>query len=117
MSTTAAMRFGRIPITKYQKLRLYSTLPPKARLNTPTDFEATSLLNHNSRAALANDELSSDAKSGTATRLNLFQAINSALSHALRTDPRVLLFGEDVAFGGVFRCRYWIMLSHQLLCV
>jgi 2-oxoisovalerate dehydrogenase E1 component beta subunit len=41
--------------------------------------------------------------------LNLFQAINSALSHALRTDPRVLLFGEDVAFGGVFRCRYRII--------
>ncbi|KAI5201334.1 thiamine diphosphate-binding protein [Aureobasidium subglaciale] len=91
---------------KVQRPRLYATLPPKARLNTPTDFEATSLLNHNPRSALANHELSSDAKSGTATRLNLFQAINSALSHALRTDPRVLLFGEDVAFGGVFRCRH-----------
>ncbi|KAI5244136.1 thiamine diphosphate-binding protein [Aureobasidium subglaciale] len=89
---------------KSQRPRLYATLPPKARLNTPNDFEATPLLNHNSRSALASNELSSDAKSGTATRLNLFQAINSALSHALRTDPRVLLFGEDVAFGGVFRC-------------
>ncbi|KAI5211886.1 thiamine diphosphate-binding protein [Aureobasidium subglaciale] len=89
---------------KSQRPRLYATLPPKARLNTPTDFEATPLLNHNSRSALASNDLSSDAKSGTATRLNLFQAINSALSHALRTDPRVLLFGEDVAFGGVFRC-------------
>ncbi|KAI4762739.1 thiamine diphosphate-binding protein [Aureobasidium sp. EXF-12344] len=104
MSTRTAMRFARIPTIKCQKLRLYSTLPPKARLNTPTDFEATSLLNHNSRSALASNGLSSDARSGTATRLNLFQAINSALSHALRTDPRVLLFGEDVAFGGVFRC-------------
>ncbi|KAK3175166.1 hypothetical protein OEA41_002412 [Lepraria neglecta] len=35
---------------------------------------------------------------------NLFQAINSALDHALRTDERTLVFGEDVAFGGVFRC-------------
>jgi 2-oxoisovalerate dehydrogenase E1 component beta subunit len=34
----------------------------------------------------------------------LFQAINSALTHALRSDDRTLLFGEDVAFGGVFRC-------------
>ncbi|KAH0256237.1 thiamine diphosphate-binding protein, partial [Aureobasidium melanogenum] len=98
------MRSTRVTVTKGQRSRLYSTLPPKARLNTPTDFEATTLLNHNSRSALASNELSFEAKNGTATRLNLFQAINSALSHALRTDPRVLLFGEDVAFGGVFRC-------------
>ncbi|KAH0364943.1 thiamine diphosphate-binding protein, partial [Aureobasidium melanogenum] len=104
MSIGAVMRSTRIFIIKGQRARLYSTLPPKARLNTPTDFEATTLLNHNSRSALANNELSFEAKNGIATRLNLFQAINSALSHALRTDPRVLLFGEDVAFGGVFRC-------------
>jgi 2-oxoisovalerate dehydrogenase E1 component beta subunit len=109
MSTRTVMRLGWISTIKCQRSRLYSTLLPKARLNTPTDFEATSLLNHNSRSALASKELSSDAKNGTATRLNLFQAINSALSHALRTDPRVLLFGEDVAFGGVFRCRYRII--------
>lgn len=36
--------------------------------------------------------------------MNLFQAINDALSTALATDDSVLLFGEDVAFGGVFRC-------------
>lgn len=42
--------------------------------------------------------------SALTTRQNLFQAINSALNHALRLDERVLLFGEDVAFGGVFRC-------------
>jgi 2-oxoisovalerate dehydrogenase E1 component beta subunit len=36
--------------------------------------------------------------------MNLFQAINDALSTALATDYSVLLFGEDVAFGGVFRC-------------
>ncbi|KAI4746539.1 thiamine diphosphate-binding protein [Aureobasidium sp. EXF-12298] len=98
------MRCSRVSVIRGQRSRLYSTLPPKARLNTPTDFEATTLLNHNSRSALASNELSSEVKNGTATRLNLFQAINSALSHALRTDPRVLLFGEDVAFGGVFRC-------------
>ncbi|KAH0346367.1 thiamine diphosphate-binding protein, partial [Aureobasidium melanogenum] len=104
MSIRTVMQSTRVTVTKGQRSRLYSTLPPKARLNTPTDFEATTLLNHNSRSALASNELSFEAKNGTATRLNLFQAINSALSHALRTDPRVLLFGEDVAFGGVFRC-------------
>jgi 2-oxoisovalerate dehydrogenase E1 component beta subunit len=36
--------------------------------------------------------------------MNLFQAVNDALSIALAEDESVLIFGEDVAFGGVFRC-------------
>lgn len=36
--------------------------------------------------------------------MNLFQAINDALSTALAEDENVIIFGEDVAFGGVFRC-------------
>lgn len=36
--------------------------------------------------------------------MNLFQSINDALSLALAGDESVILFGEDVAFGGVFRC-------------
>ena len=36
--------------------------------------------------------------------MNLFQSVNDALSTALASDDSVLLFGEDVAFGGVFRC-------------
>lgn len=84
--------------------RNYASHPPKARLNIPTDYGTTPLLHHTSKAALANQELPQEARNGTTDRKNLFQAINSALSHALRSDPRVLLFGEDVAFGGVFRC-------------
>lgn len=38
------------------------------------------------------------------TKMNLFTAINAAMKTALETDPSVVLFGEDVAFGGVFRC-------------
>lgn len=37
-------------------------------------------------------------------RINLFTAINQALHIALETDPRSYVFGEDVSFGGVFRC-------------
>lgn len=37
-------------------------------------------------------------------RMNLFTAINDAMRIALRTDPSAVLFGEDVGFGGVFRC-------------
>jgi 2-oxoisovalerate dehydrogenase E1 component beta subunit len=36
--------------------------------------------------------------------MNLVSAINSALDIALQSDPSAILFGQDVAFGGVFRC-------------
>lgn len=36
--------------------------------------------------------------------MNLFTAVNDALDIALRKDPDVIVFGEDVKFGGVFRC-------------
>ncbi|XP_061193592.1 2-oxoisovalerate dehydrogenase subunit beta, mitochondrial-like [Saccostrea echinata] len=41
---------------------------------------------------------------GDTTRMNLVQAINNTLDLTLATDPTAVLFGEDVAFGGVFRC-------------
>jgi len=37
-------------------------------------------------------------------KMNLFTALNDAMAEALRTDPKAVIFGEDVAFGGVFRC-------------
>jgi len=37
-------------------------------------------------------------------RMNLYSAINDALSMILETDSKSLIFGEDVSFGGVFRC-------------
>uniref|UniRef100_A0A7S1M1F2 3-methyl-2-oxobutanoate dehydrogenase (2-methylpropanoyl-transferring) n=1 Tax=Neobodo designis TaxID=312471 RepID=A0A7S1M1F2_NEODS len=36
--------------------------------------------------------------------MNLFTAVNSALDVSLARDSKVVTFGEDVAFGGVFRC-------------
>lgn len=109
------MHIHRLRTRLFQNQRYYSSLPPQARLNVPTDYGTTPLLHHSSRSALASHELPSEARSGTSTRQNLFQAINSALSYALRSDPRVLLFGEDVAFGGVFRCRYRWLWFHDLL--
>jgi 2-oxoisovalerate dehydrogenase E1 component beta subunit len=81
-----------------------SAASSKARLNIPTDYGKTPLLHHTSKSALTIKDLPEVAKNGTTSRLNLFQAINSAMATALRDDPRVMLFGEDVAFGGVFRC-------------
>lgn len=37
-------------------------------------------------------------------KMNMYQAINNALDIALATDSNSYLFGEDVKFGGVFRC-------------
>lgn len=41
---------------------------------------------------------------GERTKMNMFTAINNAMDLALAADDSTLLFGEDVAFGGVFRC-------------
>ncbi|KAJ9660477.1 hypothetical protein H2201_006899 [Coniosporium apollinis] len=91
--------------TNNNRIRSYSTAPSNARLNVPIDFATTSLLCHTPKQALSNPELPSSLRSTSKTsRINLFQSVNAALSHALSTDERVLLFGEDVAFGGVFRC-------------
>ncbi|SMR52008.1 unnamed protein product [Zymoseptoria tritici ST99CH_1A5] len=98
-----ASRIARTTSTSITK-RTYASHPPNARLNIPTNYATTPLLHHTSKSALVNQELPQSARDGTTGRQNLFQAVNSALAHALRSDPRVLLFGEDVAFGGVFRC-------------
>ncbi|XP_052855303.1 2-oxoisovalerate dehydrogenase subunit beta, mitochondrial [Drosophila gunungcola] len=41
---------------------------------------------------------------GTGKKMNMFNAINNAMDLALSDDKSALLFGEDVGFGGVFRC-------------
>ena len=85
-----------------EHVRLYSTHPPNARLNLPIDYANHPRLHQTPSALYASS--SSLPRSSPTKRLNLYQAINAALTHCLRTDERVLLFGEDVAFGGVFRC-------------
>ncbi|KAI9651591.1 MAG: hypothetical protein M1829_002599 [Trizodia sp. TS-e1964] len=86
---------------QHTNVRMHSRLhSSNARLNLPIDFSNSPLLHHD----ISRSELSDDAKRSPTKRLNLFQAINEALATALAQDERVLLFGEDVAFGGVFRC-------------
>jgi hypothetical protein len=60
-------------------------------------------------AAVSNNNLAatqSQQKYNTdeTTPMNLFTAVNQAMAIAMRTDPTAICFGEDVAFGGVFRC-------------
>ncbi len=45
-----------------------------------------------------------DVPAGTTTEKRFIDAISDALDHALATDPRVLVMGQDVAeYGGVFK--------------
>ncbi|KAE8333752.1 thiamine diphosphate-binding protein [Aspergillus sergii] len=82
--------------------RLYSgAASPSSRLNLPIDYKTTPLLHHTSSTLSESLELPG---STTSKSMNLYQAINSALRTALAKSEKVMLFGEDVAFGGVFRC-------------
>jgi 2-oxoisovalerate dehydrogenase E1 component beta subunit len=48
-------------------------------------------------------------------RMNMVQALNSAMDVMLAKDPDVLIFGEDVGyFGGVFRCTDGLQKKHGL---
>ena len=105
--STASRAFLRAP-----SRRSYSTHPPNARLNIPIDYATTPLLAHSSQAALRSKELPEEVRSGSTKKMNLFQAVNDAMSIALAEDESVLVFGEDVAFGGVFRCTMRLMETH-----
>jgi len=106
---TAALRSLRV-LSRVTRLsstpapRSYSSHAPKARLNVPIDFSATPLLYHSSSGALSNPELPKSVREGKTVKQTLHESINSTLRHALTVDDSVMLFGEDIAFGGVFRC-------------
>ncbi|KAF9891394.1 hypothetical protein FE257_004250 [Aspergillus nanangensis] len=78
-----------------------SSATPQRRLNLPIDFKTTPLLHHTSSTFQNTPGLPQDGRSKP---MNLFQAVNDGLATALRTSNKVLCFGEDIAFGGVFRC-------------
>ncbi|RSM12500.1 hypothetical protein CDV31_006341 [Fusarium ambrosium] len=81
--------------------RFASQATKPRRLNVPIDFAKTPLLHHSRETLSQTPGLPTD---GPSTRKNLFQSVNDALRTALGASNKVLCFGEDVAFGGVFRC-------------
>lgn len=92
----------RAPSIFHTLVRHYASNSPSGRrLNLPIDFKSTPILHHTSKSFIDTPGLPQE---GPTRRLNLFQAVNDALATALRTSNRVLCFGEDVKFGGVFRC-------------
>lgn len=95
------LRVARLRRPQSIQRRCYAAAASSAKLNKPVDFKKTAILNQTQAAARKEYGLSEDA---TVDWQNLTQAINSSMHHALKADETVLLFGEDVAFGGVFRC-------------
>ncbi|XP_020895623.1 2-oxoisovalerate dehydrogenase subunit beta, mitochondrial [Exaiptasia diaphana] len=53
-----------------------------------------------------------DPALGETKKINLFQALTDAMDIALKSDPSTVIFGEDVAFGGVFRCTVGLREKH-----
>ena len=59
----------------------------------------------NSRADLPSHLIfGEDETDFSSTRMNLFTAVNEGMRTVMKTDDSAVTFGEDVAFGGVFRC-------------
>ncbi|KAF9093394.1 hypothetical protein BGX29_012148 [Mortierella sp. GBA35] len=79
-----------------------SNSPPPAEGFLP-GVANSQLIKHTHHDALRNPELAGVAN-GETKKMNTFQAINDAMSIALATDDTACVFGEDVGFGGVFRC-------------
>lgn len=92
---------GRVQKSRCIRTFASQAIPTKRRLNNPIDFSKTPLLHHSRDSFSETEGLPKD---GSSKRMNLYQSVNSALRTALNTSKKVLCFGEDVAFGGVFRC-------------
>lgn len=82
-------------------LRRYASQATSGRINRKIDFEKTPILYKTEKAARNAYQLDSNA--GLEWQ-NLTQAVCDAMRQAMKADESVILFGEDVAFGGVFRC-------------
>ncbi|KAM3472673.1 hypothetical protein MY8738_008740 [Beauveria namnaoensis] len=110
----SALQTTRLPVAALplHASRCYSTHPPNAKLNLPIEYGSTPLLAHSADVVQKNIEIPAEVRNGATKKLNLFQAVNDALGTALAEDESVVVFGEDVAFGGVFRCTMKLAETH-----
>lgn len=89
---------------------LASTAVRQSSLAIPTSspnhisLSDAAFLSRTATQTMSIKDLPEAARNGATKTMNLFQAINDAMRIALETDDSAILFGEDVAFGGVFRC-------------
>eukprot|EP00744_Colponema_vietnamica_P003619 GILI01005517.1.p1 GENE.GILI01005517.1~~GILI01005517.1.p1 ORF type:complete len:372 (-),score=122.45 GILI01005517.1:743-1858(-) len=85
-------------------LRIVSLLPRSLSSPAPASSLAGAVRTFAAAAPVSPVPPPQNLPDGPKKKMNLFTAINDAMSVALETDPKSVLFGEDVAFGGVFRC-------------
>lgn len=87
-------------------IRQKSLLIPDSSPNHITFSDAPFLARSSAQAFAEPDlpELLRNSTTHTTQQINMYQAVNEALRIALETDDSAIVFGEDVAFGGVFRC-------------
>ncbi|KAF9019385.1 thiamine diphosphate-binding protein [Hymenopellis radicata] len=119
MSLTTRISFRRLLCSRRHSRRPYSTEtvavePPPAGGHLPS-VATSSLLRTTRDVAVrtpgivwADEDASGPSRAivgGRETRkMNMYQAVRDAMSIALTKDDNAVVFGEDVAFGGVFRC-------------
>lgn len=85
-------------LTRLRTLNVAPTMAARSRVMTLLPFVTSAARPLSTPAtAAATGELKTEKK-------NLFMALNDAMCVALETDKKAVVFGEDVAFGGVFRC-------------
>jgi len=85
------------------RLTLSIGLAPFTKIQPGVAHSNLLLKSHNELSR--NKELIAASVDGEESKkMNLYQAVNDALTIALATDDTAIVFGEDVAFGGVFRC-------------
>lgn len=112
ISVNAIRTLRRQPANVCDSIRLASTTRPKAAEAPPPaegflpGVQTSKYIKHTKEETLRSSELSQVGIGPTSEirRMNLYQALNDAMSIALATDDSAVIFGEDVAFGGVFRC-------------
>ncbi|KAM9562823.1 2-oxoisovalerate dehydrogenase subunit beta, mitochondrial isoform 2-T2 [Guaruba guarouba] len=90
LALRGALPSGAAAVTVRCRSGLWSRLPPPAPCRSAAHF------------SFQPDPAPTEY--GETQKMNLFQSITSALDNALAKDPTAVIFGEDVAFGGVFRC-------------
>lgn len=88
-------------------IRTMRTITNKMQLFGNCDNHTWRLLSkkRSMKSAAAAAAASDVSSSGKKTKLQpLYTSVNDALRIALQNDPTASIFGEDVGFGGVFRC-------------
>ncbi|GJE87100.1 pyruvate dehydrogenase [Phanerochaete sordida] len=112
-SRLARLPSRRLRLANHSARRFQSTEPPPAGGHLPS-IATSSFLRTTRDTALrapglrwidADSAALDDVVAGRETRkMNLYQAVRDAMSVAMTKDDTAVVFGEDVAFGGVFRC-------------